>query len=141
MVYQTTDVTCAAASAANILSSWRIVKTEKQMAEQLETKIGAGTSAAQAIYGLRKMGIACKKILWSPKQLANSPQPVMLFIDHPLVGKEGHAVTFMKMKEKRYVIWDPLIGKQQMTLQKLQKYWHGRGVLCQKPLTGKVSSK
>jgi predicted double-glycine peptidase len=126
-VMQTSNASCAAASAASIARSFGIQKTEKEMAELFGTTV-AGTSGAQVIYGMRKIGIASKKVEVPDSDSERLKFPAMIFIDNQFTGPESHAVAYMGVNQDKAEILDPLEGMRLLTKSQLAKIWHGRGI-------------
>lgn len=128
-VLQTHPASCACASGANIARELGIERSEREMAHLMRTSV-MGTSAAQVVYGMRAAGIACEPWLDPGADPAALPLPAMLFVDHPAVGPEGHAVAMLAYEDGYALIVDPLIGRLQRTPDALQQVWHGRAVVC-----------
>ena len=126
-VMQTSNSSCAAASGASIARTLGMQKTEKQMAELFGTTVG-GTSGAQVIYGMRKIGIASKKVEVLDSDAERLKSPTMIFIDNQFTGPESHAVAYMGLNKGKAELWDPLEGKRFLTKNQLAKIWHGRGI-------------
>jgi len=126
-VMQTSNASCAAASGASIARTFGIQKTEKQMADLFGTTVG-GTSGAQVIYGMRKIGFASKKVEVPDSDPERLKSPAMIFIDNQFTGPESHAVAYMGLNKDKAEIWDPLEGKRFLTKAQLAKIWHGRGI-------------
>jgi predicted double-glycine peptidase len=126
-VMQTSNASCAAASAASIARTFGIQKTEKEMAELFGTTV-AGTSGAQVIYGMRKIGIASKKVEVLDSDSERLKSPAMIFIDNQFTGPESHAVAYMGVNQDKAEILDPLEGMRFLTKNQLAKIWHGRGI-------------
>lgn len=126
-VMQTSNSSCAAASGASIARTFGIQKTEKQMADLFGTTVG-GTSGAQVIYGMRKIGFASKKVEVPASDPERLKSPAMIFIDNQFTGPESHAVAYMGLNKDKAEIWDPLEGKRFLTKDQLAKIWHGRGI-------------
>ncbi len=126
-VMQTSNASCAAASGASIARTFGIQKTEKEMAELFGTTV-AGTSGAQVIYGMRKIGIASKKVEVLDSDSERLKSPAMIFIDNQFTGPESHAVAYMGVNQDKAEILDPLEGMRFLTKNQLAKIWHGRGI-------------
>jgi hypothetical protein len=126
-VMQTSNASCAAASGASIARTFGIQKTEKQMANIFGTTVG-GTSGAQVIYGMRKIGFASKKVEVPDSDPERLKSPAMIFIDNEFTGPESHAVAYMGFNKDKAEIWDPLEGRRFLTKNQLAKIWHGRGI-------------
>ena len=128
VILQTSGSSCAAASAANILRFFRIEKTEKEMAELFGTTLLTGTSLAQVVFGMQKIGFSCNKAYVSDSNPESLKPPAMIFVDHPVTGPESHAMAYVEYKNGKAEILDPLSGRKFMTKEQLKKVWHGRGV-------------
>ncbi|MGA1871938.1 MAG: cysteine peptidase family C39 domain-containing protein [bacterium] len=127
IILQTTGVTCCAASAANIARIFGIEKTEKEMAHLFGTTF-QGTSVAQVVYGMRKLGFLCTmRDLHVPDPTLLRP-PAMLFIDHPLTGPESHAVVYVGSLNGRAEIWDSVMGKRFFSENDLTFIWHCKAI-------------
>ena len=126
-VMQTNNASCAAASGASIVRSYGMQKTEKQMAELFGTTVG-GTSGAQVIYGMRKIGFSCNKVQVSESNPEKLTAPAMLFVDNQFTGPESHAVAYMGFNKDKAEIFDPLEGRRLLSKNELTKIWHGRGI-------------
>ena len=124
---QTSDVSCAAASAANIGRLFGMEKTEREMAEILGTT-WAGTTAAQIIYRMQRIGFDCRMVEIPDRDPEKVSTPAMFFVGHPMAGPESHVVAYMGFYENRAEIWDPLQGKISMTKNDLSRIWEGRGI-------------
>ena len=137
-VMQTSNATCAAASGASIARTFGMQKTEKEMAELFGTTVG-GTSAAQVIYGMRKIGFLSNKVEVPDSDPVRLKSPAMIFIDNQITGTESHAVAYMGFNKNKVEIWDPLEGRRFLNKNQLAKIWHGRGIefrLNTKPRNG-----
>ncbi|MGD8685934.1 MAG: cysteine peptidase family C39 domain-containing protein [Syntrophobacterales bacterium] len=126
-VMQTNNASCAAASGASIVRTYGMQKTEKQMAELFKTTVG-GTSGAQVIYGMRKIGFSCNKVQVSESNPEKLTAPAMLFVDNQFTGPESHAVAYMGFNKNKAEIFDPLEGRRLLSKNELAKIWHGRGI-------------
>jgi hypothetical protein len=126
-VMQTNNASCAAASGASIVRTYGMQKTEKQMAELFKTTVG-GTSGAQVIYGMRKIGFSCNKVQVSESNPEELTAPAMLFVDNQFTGPESHAVAYMGFNKNKAEIFDPLEGRRLLSKNELAKIWHGRGI-------------
>ena len=130
VILQSSGVSCAAASAANIARRHGRPATEKQMAAALGTTTLAGTSASQVIYGMRAVGFACRRVKVAGADPSRLKLPAMLFVDHPLVGPEGHAVALMALDQGQAEVWDPLWGRRLFSPAQLRHSWHGMAIEC-----------
>ncbi len=131
VVLQSSGVSCAAASAANLvrLHGKRGV-TEQQMARALGTTDLAGTSSSQIIYGLAKHDSSCRRVFVARLDPRRVKAPAFFFVDHAIAGEEAHAVLYVGGSKGRVEIWDPLVGKRRYTVAKLRRIWHGRAITC-----------
>ena len=127
LVFQSNNVSCAAASGANIARMFGMRKTEKNMAELLGTT-AAGTSGAQIIYGMRKIGLSCRKVKIADSKPQKLKSPAMMFVNNQFTGPESHAVAYMGIRNGRAEIWDPLEGRRLYGEIELAKIWHGRAI-------------
>jgi predicted double-glycine peptidase len=127
VIMQTSGVSCAAAAGANILRTFGIEKTEREIAELFRTT-EAGSSAAQIIYGMREIGFLCHKVEISDRDPEKLESPAMIFFDDVPAMPEAHAVAFMGLNEGKAEIWDSLGGKRSLERHQLAKRWQGRGI-------------
>ncbi|MGA1791608.1 MAG: cysteine peptidase family C39 domain-containing protein [bacterium] len=126
-VMQTSDVSRAAASAANIVRLFGMEKTEREMAEILGTT-WAGTTAAQIIHRMQRNGFDCRMVEIPDCDPEKVTPPAMFFVGHPMAGPESHVVAYMGFCEDKAEIWDPLQGKIYMNKKDLSRIWEGRGI-------------
>ncbi len=126
IVLQSSGSSCAAASAANILKEFNIHKTEQEMAELFGTTLTTGTSDAQIVYGMKKIGFKCRKVYIEDVDTEKLHTPAMLFIDY--LEDEDHAIAILEHYKDGVEIIDPLIGKRKITREKFKKIWHGRAI-------------
>ena len=121
------DSSCCAATAANIANMFGMKKTEKEMAELFATTV-SGTSPAQVIFGMEKLGFRCKKVNIEDADAKKLNPPAIIMIDHIEAGPEAHAVGLMKRLNGKVEIWDPLRGRSTPDVTKVKKYWHGKAI-------------
>lgn len=135
VILQSSGESCAAATGANIVNALGLSATEPDMARLFGTARGQGTSAAQVIRDMRQLGIVTEKHSLAHGSPQGLPAPAMLFVDHPDVGPEAHAVAFMGMSQGQAEIWDPLVGQLFLSPASLQAIWPGRALTfrLQKP--------
>jgi hypothetical protein len=133
VILQTSEVSCAAASGANIAQAFGLAKTEKEMAALFGTTKPLGTSDAQIVYGMRTLGLVADRVTIPGADPAQLASLAMLFVDHPATGPESHAVAFMQFAKDHAEIWDPLVGKRFLTKRQLAEIWHGHAVLFTMP--------
>lgn len=130
IILQSSGVSCAAASAANIARHHGLQATEKQMARALGTTALGGTSASQVVYGMADLGFSCRRVKVEGGDLTRLSLPAMIFVDHPLTGPESHAVVLMASSAKQAEVWDPLWGKRLWPPAELATRWHGFAIEC-----------
>lgn len=128
IILQSSDMSCAAASGANIANELGFDTTEKAMARRFGTT-AMGTSAAQVIHGFADIGITCTRTEIDECALDDLDAPAMLFVDHPAIGPESHAV-FLRQRDGRREVWDPLGGR--ISLKSLCSRWRGRALECRR---------
>lgn len=133
VILQSSGVSCAAASGANIARALGRETTEKEMAALFGTTKRLGTADAQVVYGMRTLGFIADRVEIPGADPAQLASLAMLFVDHPDTGPESHAVAFMRFAHDQAEIWDPLVGKRFLTRSQLAATWHGRGILVTMP--------
>lgn len=127
MVSQTSPVSCAAASGATIARLLGVRKSEKEMAELYGTSM-LGTSPAQVIVGMKKIGIVSRKVESLELEPGRVSPPAMFFVDNPLIGQESHAVAYLGQEDGKFRIWDPLMGVLNLGVEGVEAIWRGRGI-------------
>jgi hypothetical protein len=131
-VYQTSGVSCAAASGANIARTLGLIDVSEAATARAMGTTQLGTTMPQAVVGMKALGISCTP-LSAPADPIRIETPAFLFIDHPSVGRNGHAIALLRRSgDNRYVVIDPLSGRQSWTREQLDKVWHGFAVSCRK---------
>ncbi len=130
-ILQTSDVSCCAAAAANILRGYGMAVTEREMAERFGTGRHTGTGVAQVVYGLRGMGIPRQKV--TADRISAVQPPAILFVDHERVGPESHAVAYIRRDGTGFWVIDPLTGPERMSAARLSSIWHGKAVEVRAP--------
>lgn len=133
VVLQSSGSSCAAAAIANVARSYGIPVTEPEAADLMGTTV-LGTSPGQMRYALATYGIEHETLNERFSRLEDVRSPAILFVDHPAVGHEGHAVTFMGMAGDDYEIWDPLEGRVLLSRDEIASVWHGNGIQCMGPV-------
>jgi predicted double-glycine peptidase len=130
VILQSSSASCAAASAANLAGTYGVVRTEAQMAELLgSTRFG--TSPAQVVHGMERLGISC----WKTRRADMDPYalraPAVLFLPPDPGGGAAHAVLLAGVVDQQIlVVDDPLLGRQQMSRRELSARWKGHAVEC-----------
>jgi predicted double-glycine peptidase len=132
LVSQTSPVSCAAASGATILRLLGEMKTEKEVARLFGTSM-LGSSAAQIIVGMEKMGFSSRKMEIDNCDPERLVPPAMLFVDNPFIGPESHAVALLGFQQGEAQIWDPLTGAMMgLGKEEAAEFWRGRAIEFQK---------
>jgi len=132
VVLQSSGVSCASASAANLLRAFGIRKTEREMAGLFGASV-AGATDAQVIYGMRKLRIRCERVEAPSDDISAIGAPAILAIDNAATGPESHAVLFAGYARDKVVILDPLVGKRVLTREMLARQWSGKAIRCERP--------
>lgn len=130
IVRQTSATTCGAAACANVARAYGIEKTEREMVELLGTT-DSGTTTAQMIYGMRRLGFDCRKRKINDGDFTRLNAPALLFVmagGTPL----DHAVAYMGHKDGKAEIWNPRSGKEMLTREQLAQIWLGHAVEVRK---------
>ncbi|MFC1858191.1 cysteine peptidase family C39 domain-containing protein [Thermodesulfobacteriota bacterium] len=132
VIIQTSFVSCGAAAAANILKAFGINKTEKEMANLFGTSVINGTSAAQVVYGMRKLGFNCRMKFDENRDTLIINPPALLYFGKGTAWAKFHAVAFMGYQDGKAEIRDPINGKAYLTKEQLEKEWSGYCIEFQK---------
>jgi hypothetical protein len=128
MVIQTSPVSCAAASGATIARLLGQEKTEREMAALYGTS-QMGTSAAQIIVGMERIGFISRKVEVKSADPKMVVPPAIFFVNSPMSGPESHAVAYLGYEEGKAVIWDPLHGvRMDLGKKDVAALWKGRGL-------------
>ena len=127
IILQSSGVSCAAASCANIGTLLGTPMSEKEAARLLGTSMH-GTSVGQIVIGMESRGFACRKVDIESDRLTDISPPAVLMVDHPALGPESHAVALVRVEEDAFEVWDPLFGSEIMTADKLGSIWRRRAV-------------
>lgn len=129
IVLQSHGATCTAATLANIARRYGPALDERGAVRLLGTTTG-GTSPGQMRYALDRLGIPFRTLNVRTLHLADVSAPAILFIDHPVVGREGHSVAYMGPAGDGFEIWDPLTGRELWSTTDVESRWHGNGIEC-----------
>ena len=131
IVFQSSGVSCAAASGANIARLLGLRDVDERMAALAMGTTRMGTTMPQAVKGMRTLGIECTPTRISPPEIDRLATPAFLYIDYPGVGRNGHAIALVTQESNgRYLIIDPLGGKASWSRDQLLEIWHGLSVSC-----------
>ena len=129
-VLQTTNFSCTSASIATIARGFNIKADEKDAAV-LSRLTRFGANSGQIRYALNRLGIKYETLNSSKyRELKEVKAPAILYVDHPVVGYEGHAVVYLGVDGDKYQIWDPLRGDIFLSKERVEKDWHGNGIRC-----------
>ena len=139
IVLQSSRASCAAASAANLARHYGIVRTESEMAALVGTT-RFGTSPAQVIQGLGRLGISCQKVVRADVDPTLLRAPAVLFLPGG-AGAPGHAVLFIGVDGQSSVVLDPLSGRQLLSRDELTARWKGHAVECDRTLESRALPK
>jgi hypothetical protein len=126
VILQSSGSSCVPAACANIARKLGVQTTEAELFALMHTS-DAGTTNAQAIYGMRALGIKGTKRLIHDRDPHALHTPAMLVVD--MIGlPEVHAVAYMSANGDTFEIHDPRSGLLKMSLGELQKIWQGKAV-------------
>lgn len=128
-VLQTSGASCSAATGANIARHYGIRMSEREMAELFRTSM-LGTSVAQIIHGMKKLGISCRKVEIRDGNPRALRAPAILFVDHPASGSESHVIAFWGITERGNKVCDPVFGELTLTREMIRRMWSGRALEC-----------
>jgi hypothetical protein len=126
LLLQTSGSTCAPTACANVARFFGKEISEKEMVELLGTK-EHGTSPAQIIYGMQKLGFMCKKRYIHNEDIAQLHTPAILLVNWSN-EVDGHVVVYNGIMDEKAEIWDPVSGKYLLKLSLLNSKWHGRAI-------------
>lgn len=125
VVLQTSGVSCAAASAANLVRRHGLSQGEREMARLIGTT-REGSSPAQVITGLAKLGFSCRKTLQAERDVRRLQTPAMLWLE----GRAPHAVLLASVQGERAEVLDPLVGRVAYGWTQVPSTWRGRALEC-----------
>jgi ABC-type bacteriocin/lantibiotic exporter with double-glycine peptidase domain len=126
-ILQSDPMSCAPAALANISKFHNKPFSEKVIANAMGTTI-QGTNTAQIVLGAKKLKL--KAEIFHNLKSTELTTSSILFVDAPL-GKEKHAVAFLRKQEQEFLIVDPDKGAFLWTDEYLNSRWHGNGVFIQ----------
>jgi hypothetical protein len=121
VILQTTPYTCVPAAGANIAAILGVHTTEKQLVESFHTTRD-GTFPAQALRGLRELGISGRKVP-AGGGIRAVHAPAMLF-----VLNDTHAVVYAGMTGGLVEIWNFNAGKTFLSEWRLREIWDGHAL-------------
>jgi hypothetical protein len=125
VILQTSASTCVPASGANIAAMLGVHTSEQELAKLCHTTRD-GTFPAQALRGMKELGIAGRKVTASGGIRTVHP-PAMLFV----VG-DTHAMVYAGMTGGLAEIWNPSSGKMLMPESRLDVIWGGHALEFQR---------
>ena len=129
VILQSSSSSCAAATLCNVVAHFGVEISEPRAARLLGTT-SLGTSPGQMRYALDQLGIGFVDLNERFRELSEVRPPAILFVDHPAVGPEGHAVAYFGTFKDRYEIWDPIYGRSFLKSGHIHQVWHGNGMTC-----------
>lgn len=137
VILQTSGASCVSASGANLLRLHGIAATELEVARALDASV-TGASAAQLVYGLRAFGLDCRRVHVEARDLRALEPPAVLFFDttgwtSSDGGQVPHAVTYAERRGDAVVVYDPLVGRRHLPVDRANALWGGRAVTCAAP--------
>jgi peptidase C39-like protein len=121
VILQTSAYTCVPASGANIAKILGVHTTEKELSKLFRTTRD-GTFPAQALHGMKELGISGRKVAPGAGILAVKP-PAMLFV----LG-DTHAVVYAGMTNGEVELWNPNGGKKYLSIERLSEFWDGHAL-------------
>jgi hypothetical protein len=125
VVLQTNESTCGAAAAASIANWLGRSETEADMVRIMGTT-ALGTSPAQVLYGLRRIGLRAH-VVTSGNVMKLHP-PAILFVASSSLGAEAHAVALVGFQERVGLVLDPSIGRRFIYAGALNYLWRGHAI-------------
>ena len=131
-VLQSCGASCGAASVANLVRGSGLSVSETDAAELMGVT-RRGSSPGQIRYALATYGVEFTTLNSRTLDLRQVTAPAILFIDHPAVGSEGHAVVYLGLQGEQFLICDPLVGKNLWPAERAETRWHGNGIECRQP--------
>ena len=130
VILQTSEVSCSPASAANVATVLGMHVTEAQMADLFNTTLEYGTDPIDIVWGLEQLGFVCRRAYLKQANPQNLPGPAIISIKQPYQGGYiGHSVALIGWNGEQPEIWDPLVGKINLTTEKLDQIWNGQVIL------------
>ena len=130
IILQSSPSSCVAASAANILKIYGMDTSEKELAALFGTTLMTGTTAAQLVYGMRRIGFEAVMKYIENADISAIEAPAVLFVAYG--STENHAVALLKYSENDIEVADPLSGRKHLSQEQLGKIWHGRALELRK---------
>ena len=123
IILQSSSYSCVPAACANLMQSFGIDVTERQLAKAFRTST-SGTHLTTVIYILKEYGLIGSRNLTDVENMKNLENSIIL-VDHPETGPNSHAVYFMGYERDKFKIIDPMQGKIELGEQEFSKIWHG----------------
>jgi len=122
VVLQSSGVSCVPATVANILGRFGMRERERDLAWELGTT-NTGTTYGRVALALWRRGLRCRRLRAANVDAVHAP--AALAVDHPATGPESHMVALMAVDDTGVDVWDPLVGRRQMTRRELAAMWRG----------------
>jgi hypothetical protein len=127
-ILQSSGYSCTAAATANILKSFGVAKTEREVAGVFGTT-ARGTTDEQVVNGLRRWGFSAEPITVASRDPTKVTPPAILDVQLAGLNDISHAVALMGWDNGRAMIIDPMTGRQLVTAAALRESWNGGAVL------------
>jgi len=124
---QSTNYSCTSASIATIALSYN-KKIDEKYISYLSGLSKFGATSAQIRYTLNKLHLNYTTLTNIAHKLNKIEPPAIIYIDHPSLGVESHAVAYLDYNDTSYKIWDPLQGAKVILKSKMNHIWHGNGI-------------
>jgi len=121
VILQTSAYTCVPAAGANIAAMLGVHATEKELAKLFHTTRD-GTFPAQALFGLKKLGISGRKVT-ATNGIRTVHPPAMLFV----IG-DTHAVVYAGISSGVVELWNPSFGKTLVPESRMSAFWDGHAL-------------
>ena len=122
---QTTLYSCACASLSTIAKQRGLQISERDACRIIGTT-RYGSNPGQIRYAAKKLGFHYKT-LFGDTDITEVHPPAILFMDRR-GGYENHAVAYLKIEGKKYLLFDPMEGWRLLDHKQVQSIWHGRGI-------------
>ena len=130
-IKQSTNFSCTSASVATIAKYLDINVSEKRVA-QLSRLTTLGANSGQVRFALNRLNIKYHTLTQEFQDPNQIKAPAILYVDNPVVGREGHAIVYLGKHHYGYEIWDPVGLNIYLSEKELREIWHGRGIECQR---------
>jgi len=130
---QSTNYSCTSASIATIALQYNKKIDEKYIA-YISGLSKFGATSAQIRYTLNKLHLNYTTLINTALKLNKIEPPAIIYIDHPSLGVESHAVAYLDYNYTSYKVWDPLQGTRVILKSEMNHIWHGNGIKVYLPI-------